>query len=189
MALSAAVLLAVLSSYTYLARNLARLANQQVIESEARRTVAFFTQDVRKATSLTDTGNLSASRVSLVVPSTTGTTNTITYYYNNSASSTTATINGSSVSMAANALTRCVYNGSTVTSLTLLNNISSSGLTFGYYDGSNTAYTAYVDYLSGVKQVSLDASIQSGYAQSGSLTKVISISTGRLIFRNRTFPQ
>lgn len=187
--LSAAVLLAVLSSYTYLGRNLARLANQQILGSEARRTVAQFAQDVRKASGLTDTSNLSASRVSLTVPTTTGTASTVTYYYNNSSSATSVTINGTSVSMAANALTRCVYNGSTVTSLALLNNITSSGLTLLYYDSSGNVYTSYTNYLPGIKQVALQFSIQKGYAQNGTLSQIQQVTTGRLTLRNRSLLQ
>jgi len=79
--LSAAVMAGVLSSYIYIGRNLARLANQQTLETEGRRTLANFSRDVRMASELTDTANLSATRVSFTVP-TANSTNTITYYYN-----------------------------------------------------------------------------------------------------------
>lgn len=181
--LSAAVLAAVLSSYLFIGRNLVRLGNQQVLDSEGRRTLAIFSRDARAASGLTDTGNLSATRVSLTVPAST-TTNTITYYFNNTSSAATVTVNGSSVSMAANALTRCVYNGSTVTSLTLLRNVTSGGLAFRYYDSSSREYTSYTNYLPGIKQIALEFSTQLGSSNLGTQTKRYSGATNRLVLRN-----
>jgi prepilin-type N-terminal cleavage/methylation domain-containing protein len=186
--LSAAIMAAVLSSYIYLGRGLARLANQQTLDTEARRTLAYFTQDVQSSSGLTDTANLSDSRLSLVVPSVTG-TNTVTYYYNNTASDAAVTVNGISVTMTANALTRCVYNGSTVTTVLLLRNVTSSGLTLKYYDNAGNPYTSYVNYLPGIKQVSLQFTTQLGTAANNTQTLAYSSSTGRLILRNGTFLQ
>ena len=77
MSLALMVMTAILSSYTFLGRSLARLVNQQSLQSEARRALAYFAQDVRMASGLTDTANLSATRVSLTLPTGTGTnTNT-----------------------------------------------------------------------------------------------------------------
>ena len=177
--LSAAVLAGVLSSYIFIASNLARLANQQVLESEGRRTLANFNRDIRMASALTDTGNLSATRMSLTVP-----TGTVTYYYNNTSSAATVSISSTNVSMAANALTRCFYDGTTVSSLTLLRNIS--GLTFRYYDGSAREYTTYVNYLPGVKQVSLECSTQLGTNSNGTQTRIYQIASDRLVLRNRS---
>lgn len=186
--LSAAVLLAVLSSYLFLGRNLVRLGNQQVLETQGRRTLAYFAEDVRMASGLTDTGNLSATRVSLTVPTGTG-TNTITYYYNNSATATAVSINGTSVSMAANALTRCVYNGTTVISLTLLQDITTGGLSFRYYDSSANEYTSYANYLSGIKQIALEFGTQSGTATTGTLTPIHRVASNRMVLRNHAFLQ
>ena len=186
--LSAAVMAAVLSSYIFVGRNLARLANQQVLETEARRTLAYFARDVRLASGLTDTSNLSTTRLSLTVP-TGSITNTVTYYHNNTASPVIVTVNGTNVSMPANALTRCIYNGSTVTSQTLLRNITTSGLTIRYYDASSNPYTSYVDYLSGIKQISLEFSTQLGTASNGTQTKVYEVASNRLILRNKALLQ
>lgn len=185
-ALSAAVMAAVLSSYIYLGRGLNRLANQQTLETETRRTLAYFTQDVQSATGLTST--ISATRVSLVVPSATG-TNTVTYYYNNSSSSTSVSINGTSVTMAADALTRCVYDGSTVTPQTLLRNISTGGLTFSYYDGAGNAYASYTNYIAGIKQLSLQVTTQAGSANNGTQTRPYQAASSRLVLRNRAYLQ
>lgn len=192
--LSAAVMAAVFSSYIYLGRSLARLANQQILETEARRTLGYFTQDVQTATGLTDTANLSATRMSLTVPGGTG-TNTITYYYNNTATATSVTINGTSVSMAAAALTRCVYDGSAVTSQTLLRNITDNNtgttndLTIRYYDSSGNEYTGYTDYLPGIKQLALQFSTQLGTSTNGTRTLVYQMTSNRVILRNRGFLQ
>lgn len=197
--LSAAVMAAVLSSYIYMARGLGRLANQQTLEMEGRRTLAFFARDVRMASDLTDTANLGATRVSLTVPTATG-TNTITYYYNNTPSAATITISGSNISMPANALTRCVYNGSTVTALTLvrLRNINNTGvptrsdLTIRYYDSSGNEYTSYTNYLPGIKQLSLEFSSASGNNSDDTAspqTATYQAKSARIILRNRALLQ
>jgi type II secretory pathway component PulJ len=185
--LSAAVMAAVLSSYIFVGRNLARLANQQTLETEGRRTLAYFARDVRLASDLatvsTSPTSPATNRVDLTVP-TGSSSNTVTYYYNNGVAAA-VTINGSSITMAANSLTRCLYNGTSVTSQTLLRNINTSGLTIRYYDASNNPYTSYVDYLSGIKQISLEFSTQLGRADNGTQTKVYELASNRLILRNR----
>lgn len=185
-ALSATVMAAVLSSYIFIGRNLTRLANQQALETEARRTLALFNQDVRMASGLTDTANLGSSRVSFTIPTGIG-TNTVTYYFNDTTAAVAVTVNGTSVSMPANALTRCVYNGTTVTSLTPLRNIITGGLTINYYDLSDNAYTSYTNYLSGIKQVSLEFSTQTGTNGNGTQTQVYEVASNRMIIRNRGF--
>lgn len=182
--LSAAVMAAVFSSYLYLGRSLARLANQQTLETEARRVLGYFAQDVEQAMGIDTSVTLSASRVSLTVPAGTG-TNTITYYYNSGGSDAAVTINGSSVTMAANALTRCVYNGASVSSQTLLRHITALSIT--YYDSAGSAYSNYTDYLPGIKQLSLEFSTQTGSAPNGTRTPVHQVASGRLILRNRGF--
>lgn len=190
--LSAIVLAGVLSSYVFLGRQLGRLANQQTLETEARRALAYFEQDVQRASGLvtvsTSPISPAANRVDLTVPTAT-TTTTITYYYNNTSSAATVAINGTNVSMAANALTRCVYNGSTVTSLTLLRNITSSGLTLNYYDSSGNIYTTYTDYLPGIKQLAVQFSTQIVTTNQGTTTPVQQVTSSRLVLRNRGFLQ
>ncbi|MBI2516217.1 MAG: prepilin-type N-terminal cleavage/methylation domain-containing protein [Opitutae bacterium] len=183
MSLALTVMTAVLTSYIFLGRSLARLANQQTLESEARRTLAFFAQDVRMASGLS--GTPSSSTVALTIPTGTG-TNTITYYYNNTASDASVTVNGTSVTMKANALTRCVYNGSSVTSLTLLRYITTNSLSFTYYDSSENVYTSYTDYLTGIKRLALQFSTQTGLNSNGTQTPVYQFASSRLILRNRS---
>ena len=162
--LSAAVMAAVLSSYIFVGRNLARLANQQVLETEGRRTLAYFARDIRLASGLS--GTPSATSVTLSQPTSTGTT-TVAYSYNSGAGT----------------LTRTPASG---TAQVLLRNITASGLTIRYYDTSGNPYTTYVDYLSGIKQISLEFSTQLGRADNGTQTKVYELASNRLILRNRT---
>jgi len=181
--LSAAIMAAVLSSYIYLGRNLARLAHQQNLETEARRTLATFTQDVQSASEITDTPLLSASRVSMKVPSSTG-TNTVTYFYNNSSDDIPISIGSANVNMQAHALTRCVDNGATVSWQVLLRNITDRGLSLKYYDSSGKEYVSYTNYLYGIKQLALQFSTQTGTASNGTQTQIYRVSSSRLTMRN-----
>lgn len=197
--LSAAVMAAVLSSYIYMGRGLGRLANQQTLEMEGRRTLALFARDVRMASTLTDTGNLSATRVALTVPTATG-TNTITYYYNNTPTAATVSINGTNISMPANALTRCVYNGASVSAFTLLrlrnahNTAVStrSDLTIRYYDSSGNEYTSYVNYLPGIKQLLIEFVSLNGNNRDDTTspqTASYQAKSARILLRNRALLQ
>lgn len=205
--LSAAVMAAVLSSYIFIGRNLARLANQQVLETEARRTLANFARDVRLASGLrypdiwsstvsysigdltlrsgtsyrcilahtnqsppnatywTTTTYTPDVATTLIIPTGTSST-TVTYIYDRSAGT----------------LTRTPASG---TAQVLLRNITTGGLTIRYYDASNNPYTSYVDYLSGIKQISLEFSTQLGTASNGTQTKVYEVASNRLILRNK----
>lgn len=196
-ALSAAVLAAVLSSYLYLSRQLARLAHQQTLETEGRRALGYFTQDVQRASGVDTDFPVGASRVSLTVPGATGTDQTITYYYNSSlTNSATVSINGTNVTMPAASLTRCVYDGSTVTSRTLLRYITDgdtdeadNDLQIRYYDSSGNEYTSYTDYLPGIKQLTLEFTTRTGVADTGTQTPLHRVKSSRFVLRNRTFPQ
>jgi len=161
------VMAAVLSSYIYMARSLARLANQQTLETEARRTLATFTQDVQAATGIS--GTPSASTVTLAIASAAGST-TVAYTYDS----------------AAGTLTRTPAGG---TALILLRNITSSGLTIYYYDGAGNAYASYTNYLTGIKQLMLQFSTQAGVAGNGSQTRIYQIASSRLVLRNRAYLQ
>lgn len=201
MTLALMIMGAVLSSYTYMGRGLYRLVNQQTLQAQGRNALAYFAQDVRMASGLTDTGNLSATRVSLIIPTGTA-TNTITYYYNNTPSpSSPVSVNGTSVTFPANSFTRCVYNGSTLTTRTLLTlrNVNNTGvatrndLRIRYYDSAGNEYTGYTNYLSGIKQLAIEFSTTNGnYSPSDTAspqTAVYQVSSPRLLVRNRPFLQ
>lgn len=199
MSLALMIMGAVLASYTYMGRGLYRLVNQQTLQAQGRTALAYFAQDVRMASGLTDTGNLSATRVSLTIPTRAG-TNTITYYYNNTPSpSSSVAVNGTNVIFPANSFTRCVYDGTTLptlTTLTLLTlrNINNtavstrSDLTIRYYDATGNAYTSYTNYLPGIKQMTLEFSATNGnYSpsdMSSPQTAAYQAASARLVIRN-----
>ena len=70
MTLALVVMTAVLSTFGFLGRNLNRLANQQQLESEGRRALAYFAQDVRMASGLSNPGD---AQLELAVPAGTAT--------------------------------------------------------------------------------------------------------------------
>ncbi len=162
--LSAAVMAAVLSSYIYLGRHLARLANQQTLETEARRTLGYFTRDAQVATGIS--GTPSATGVTLSIPTGTGST-TVAYSYNSSAGT----------------ITRTPASGP---ALVLCRNLTSGGVTFKYYDLSGNEYTSYTNYLTGIKQLTLEFSTQTGVASNGTQTRVHAVSSNRIIVRNKS---
>ncbi len=169
--LSAAIMAAVLSSYIYLGRSLTRLGNQQALETEARRTLGYFTQDVLTATGLS--GTPSASSVTFTLPAANGTM-TVAYAYDSTAGT----------------LTRTPGSG---TAVVLLRNITSPGCIFRYYDSAGSAYdngsspyTTVTTYSAGIKQVSLQFSTQVGNASNGTRTQVYQVASSRLVLRNKT---
>lgn len=172
-ALSAAVLAAVLSSYLYLSRQLARLAHQQTLETEGRRALGYFTQDVQRASGVDTGATLNASTVRLKVPSATDSSATVTYTFTNNAAG-----NGT--------LVRTPSSG---TAQTILRNITNNGLTIRYYDSSGNEYTSYTDYLPGIKQLTLEFNTQTGVAASGTQTPLYRVKSSRLVLRNRSFLQ
>lgn len=165
MSLALTVMTAVLTSYIFLGRNLVRLANQQTLETEARRTLAFFAQDVRMASNVS--GTPTAAAVSLIIP-----TGTVTYTYD----STTGT------------LTRTPSSGP---ALVLISNLR--GLYLRYFDASgwpydndSAPYTTQSNYLDGIKQLSLNFSAQKGESFNGTQTPLYQFASSRLILRNRS---
>ena len=163
MSLALMVMTAVFSSYLFLGRNLARLANQQTLQAQGQRALAYFAQDVRMASSLTSP---SASSMTLTLPTT-----TVAYTYASSAGT----------------LTRTPASG---TALVLASNLQS--FYFRYhddtgspYDNGSSPYTTQTDYLTGIKQVSMSFSSRIGSSSNGTLTPVYQAASPRLIIRNR----
>lgn len=168
--LSAAIMAAVLSSYIFLGRNLGRLANQQTLERESRRALAYFAQDVQSASGISSTPSVSA--VTLTIPSANSTT-TVAYAYDSAAGTLTRTAGG--------------------TSLVLVRNIVSATAVIRYYDTSgnpydsgSSPYTTITTYsINGIKQLSLQFNTQTGTAASGTRTIVNQVTSGRLAMRNK----
>ena len=174
MTISLIVMTAVLTSYTFMGRNLFRLANQQTLQTQSRRTLQYFQQDVRMASGIS--GTPSASSLVLILPTTsTSTTTTVTWTYDSTAGT----------------LTRTPASG---TALTLLSNLKSSS--FNYYDGSGNAFTSATlsagSYLLSIKQVSLSFTSQTGANADGTSSPQMAnyqISTPRMTLRNQSFLQ
>lgn len=172
LSLSLAIIAAVISSYLFLGRNLGRLVNQQTLETEGRRALVVFTQDVRSASGIS--GTPSASTVTLIIPSGASTT-TVVYTYSSSAGT----------------LTRTPVSGP---ARTLTSNIST--LYFRYYNETGTAYdsgsapyTTQTSYMAGLKQISLELATQTGSAKNGTRTGLHRFTSPRLLVRNRELLQ
>lgn len=168
LSLSLTIMAAVLSSYLFLGRSLSRLVNQQTLETEGRRTLGQFAQDVRAASSIS--GTPSVSTLTLTIPSGASTT-TVAWSYNS----------------ATGILTRTPASG---TALALVSNLTS--LHFRYYNETGTAYdsgsspyTTQTAYMSGLKQISITFTSQTGSANNGTLTAVHRFASPRLLVRNR----
>jgi Tfp pilus assembly protein PilW len=173
MGLSLMILAAVLSSYVFLARNFTRSlgissANQPTLESQARRTLAYFSQDVRMASGLDTSGILpnvlpSATGLTLVVPTSSGTT-TVTYTYDSTAQT----------------LTRTPAGGAPQT-------LHASLLTFSlnYYDAYGNPYVGFTNYLPGIRQVAMTFTSQAGTGVNGTLSQIFQGNSSRLILRNK----
>ena len=198
---------AVLSTYVALGRNFTRSlgissATQPSLDTQARRTLAYFAQDVRMASSIF--GNPSASTVSLILP-TDDSTITVAYAYDsthqglfrgplwNSATSyavgDTAVYSGTAY--------RCILVHSNhvppntsywAGAVPLQSNLLTC--TFNYYDSSGNAYASSDlsagNYLQGIKQLSLSFSSQAGSSANGTRTQVYQTDSPRLLLRNRS---
>ncbi len=167
----------VLSSYVFLGRNFTRSlgvtsTNQPTLETQGRRTLTYFAQDVQMAGGLNTSGvspNVlpSASGVSLILPTSSGTT-TVTYVFDSTAKTLTRTpANGPALVLQTNLLT----------------------FAFSYYDSSGNPYTSSdlsaSNYLSGIKQLSMAFSAQAGSSTNGTLSQVYQVASARLILRNK----
>ena len=198
-ALSAAILAAVLSSYLFLGRQLTRLANQQTLETEARRTLGFFTQDVHRATGVTvSTATAPAFYITFTVPRTTAGVTQVTYYFSRAAA--TPSISGTTVTVPANSLVRVESTGSAIvgSAQVILRNVISTdeGCAMRFFDASGNPYdngsapfTPVTTYWPGVRFASLQFITQTGTAAAGVQTPQLRMTSGRLALRNRNFLQ
>lgn len=193
MTLSLMIMGAILSSYVFLGRNFTRSlglssANEPTLESQGRRALTYFTQDVRMASGLDTTGVVpnvvpSAAGMTLILPASSG-TKYITYYYNE----TSTDVAFSTFNIPAQTLVRIDQGSATIQ--TLHTNLLS--LYFRYfdsagrpYDNSNPPYTTTSNYLSGIKQVSVTFTSQGGSNTNGTLTPVYATASPLLILHNK----
>lgn len=174
--LSLMVMAAVLSSYVFLARSFTRSlgvvftrtstdftqVNRPSLEAQGRQTLAYFSQDVRLASGIA--GTPSAAALTLTIPTATGST-TVAYSYDAVNQTLTRTWSG-------------------MTGQILHYNVL--GCTFSYFDMSGRPYTTYVNYLGGIKQLSVALTAQGGSARNQTLTQVYRTESPRLLLRNRS---
>jgi len=170
------VMAAVLSSYVFLARNFTRSlgvvftttsgnftqVNRPSLETQGRQTLAYFSQDVRLASGIA--GTPSDAALTLTIPTATGST-TVAYSYDAVNQTLTRTWSG-------------------MTGQVLHYNVL--GCTFSYFDISGNPYTTYVNYLGGIKQLSVALTAQGGSARNQTLTQVYRSESPRLLLRNRS---
>jgi len=171
------IMTAVLTTYVSLGRNFTRSlglssANQPNLESQARRTLAYFTQDVRMASALS--GTPTSSSLILVMPTSSGST-TVTYTYDSTADTITRTPSGGTALILHSSVLSCY---------------------FRYYDGSgnpydsgSSPYTTVTTYSVGIKQVSVTFTAQAGSSTNGTLTQVYQNDSPRLLIRNKSLPK
>ena len=173
--LSLMVMAAVLSSYVFLARNFTRslgvvftttsnsitLVNRPSLETQGRQTLAYFSQDVRMASGIV--GSPSDAALTLTIPTATGST-TVAYSYDAVNQTLTRTWSGMSGQVIHYNVLTC---------------------TFSYFDISGNPYTTYVNYLSGIKQLSVALTAQGGSEENKTRTEVYSSKSPRLLIRNR----
>jgi Tfp pilus assembly protein PilW len=189
--LSMIVMAAVLASYVFVARSYTRtigfgLPNQPTLEAQGRQTLVYFARDVQAASAVStaDANSPSSSEVTLTVPLSTGGTRNVTYYYNGT--ETAATAYG--VTIPANTLARIDRDTSTPTPPPpLILHSSLLTCTFTYYDASGNPYTTLSspNYLIGIKQISLVLTARAGTSANQTLTKVYTVASPRLLFRNK----
>ncbi len=186
MSLALVVMTAVLSTFGFLGRNLNRLANQQQLESEGRRALAYFAQDVRMATGLSSPGD---AQLELAVPAGTA-SRKIIYYYNSATTATTVSIGatGDQVSITApgNSLVRFLEdtaNPNTGSTVTLLRNLLSCD--FDYRDVSDNAVTDFTNKVTSIKKVALEFRSQTGDAANATRAPVYPAASPFLTIRNK----
>lgn len=201
MTLALVVMTGVLSVFSFLGRNLNRLANQQKLESEGRRALAYFEQDVRVATGIqTNSTPTSPSRTTITLTRLTSFgTRKVIYFFNNSASASTQTISSISVTAPAKSLVRFYESdatpntGSTTSLLTNLiqktdPNIEPSSFSFQDVNGSrlDPSSGTFIQKVSSIKRVSMEFRSQTGVAANGTRTPVYSIASPFLTLRNKS---
>lgn len=202
MSLALVVMTGVLSTFAFLGRNLNRLANQQQLESEARRALAYFAQDVRMASGLetqTSTTPTSPSNTTITLNRRTSFgTRKIIYFFNNSDSASTQNINSIVILAPPKSLVRFFEADATPNTgntLTLISNLiesTESGIEpsqFSYMDLNGTrldpASSTFIQKVPSIKRVSMELRSQTGVAANGTLTPVYSCASPFLTIRNK----
>lgn len=197
-ALSLMVMAAILSSYVFLGKNFTRSlgltsANQPTLESQSRRALGYFTQDVRMASGLVTTLNSpkfapTATTLTLILPTTSG-SKYITYYFNATDTDPVPPIPGFTLPSTIPKYSLVRLDLATNTVLVLHTNLLTCA--FNYYDASGKPYVIFNPAAAGfssldeIKQVSINFTSQGGSKTNGTLTPIFASSSPLLIFRNK----
>jgi Tfp pilus assembly protein PilW len=192
MSIAMVLIAAILSSYTFLGRNLVRFSNQQQLEAQSRRMLQTFSQDVRMADTIANTYN---STSNITLDSSWQTTPTpgqvafrisvpnggggifiyaVTYSYDG-----TSTLTRTVSSGPASGTPPPDFNTIPMTLLT-----GASSFSFNYLDKQGTALTAPI-YPSRIKQIEASGlMLSSGTANSGTQSR-FTFASARVVLRNR----
>jgi hypothetical protein len=158
-ALSLIVLAAILAAYTFLGRNLTRMANLQQLEASSRRTMDAFAKDVNAASQI---NSCSAAQLVLQMPPDMGSIS-VTYDYNS----------------ASGVLTRVESAGVPRPLLTDL-----STFAFTYFNNSGGSIAAGLNLVS-IKSVEITFTASIGVASTGTLVSFSTVSP-RVALRNKS---
>lgn len=170
--LAAMVMAAALTAYTFIGRNLARLASYQALENESRKALNYLSRDFALALGVKNGTTPTTATVTLTLPS-----GDVTYTYNGTARS----------------LSRVATFG-TSPNLTFLNTSSCECTTFAlrYFttsDGSpvdQMTATANIPYS--IKQIQVGYTVESPTTWSLLTRTRYQIASARFLLRNRTTP-
>lgn len=172
MTLALIVMAGVISCFVFLSRNMARIQIQQRFEAQGRRALLYFSQDARMAIAITPpttASNPTSSSVTFVIPTSGGATTNVTYNYDN----------------VAGVLTRSPGFTGIGSSPPLL--VGLTGFALDYYDVNGNSYPTLINYLAGIKQISMRfvaASPASWNSTQPSFN--YQCSSARIILRNKT---
>lgn len=173
MALSAMLMLAVLSAYIFLGRNLTRLIQYHSLESKSRQALAYITNDVKLATAVASTPT--GSSLTLTLPS-----GNVTYTYDSANKRLTRTFGSNPTQV----LLADVGTGSS-------RKINCTALNFDYYTttgGDPTDQNSSSTYVPlSIKQIQVSFTIEAGNTGSGTFVRLQAVSA-RCILRNRQLP-
>jgi hypothetical protein len=170
--LSAIVMAAVLSSFTFLGRNLARMVSYQSLDSESRKALTYLQRDFALAQAVKTGTTPTASAVTLVLPA-----GEVTYTYNS----------------ANRRLQRTATFGANQ-NFYLLNNSSCecTSFTFSYFTASGASPTdqvsptVFVPYS--IKQIQARFILESPTAWSANTRTTLETASSQFLFRNKGAP-
>lgn len=155
--LAALVMLAVLQAYVFILRSLGRMENFQTLEVRSRTALAYFTRDVRLASSIS---SVSADAMTLTLPA-----GTVTYTYNSGTSQFTRTATFGAA-----------------TSLVLLADIEAGSFTLNFLDAADAATTAPSD----IRKVEVRFAMRRGSTANGT-SAYYRAASARIVFRNKNY--